>query len=106
MGRNSPRTGMDQRQDVIQKTYQLLIMMERVTGYDPGEAFYKAVVESLNSAPEEDLPGLFVKIADVVTRSVDKAAEEISEIRKLALVEEEKEDRTKEIEEVSEILNF
>lgn len=97
---------MDIRQDIIQKAYQLLVMMERVTGYEPGEEFYKAVVESLNGLPEEELPGMFVKIADIVTNSVDRAAEEISGIRKLALFEEETNERTKEIEEVSEILNF
>lgn len=97
---------MDTRQEIIQKSYELLVMMERVTGYEPGEAFYRSVVEALKNVPEENLPETFVKIADIVTNAVDRAAEEISQIRKLALFEEESEERTKEVEEVSTLLNF
>lgn len=49
---------------------------------------------------------MFVRIADIVTQSVDRAAEQISELKKLALFEEEREDRTREVKEVSELLNF
>lgn len=97
---------MDTRQDVIEKAYTLLVMMERVTGYAPGEDFYKSVVASLQDMEESKLNETFLKIADIVTRSVDEAATEIAELRKTAAVEEEHAERTKEIEEVSEILNF
>lgn len=97
---------MDTRQDVIQKTYTLLVMMEKVTGYAPGEEFYKNVIASLQAMDEAKLNETFVKIAEIVTNSVDKAAQDVAEIRKEAIQDEEHAERTKEIEEVSEILNF
>ncbi len=97
---------MDTRQDVIQKAYTLLVMMEKVTGYAPGEEFYKNVVASLQAMDEAKLNETFMKIAEIVTNSVDRAAQEVAEIRKAETEESERTERTKEIEEVSEILNF
>lgn len=97
---------MDTRQDVIQKAYTLLVMMEKVTGYAPGEEFYKNVVASLQAMDEAKLNESFMKITEIVTNSVDRAAQEVAEIRKAETEENERTERTKEIEEVSEILNF
>lgn len=97
---------MDTRQDVIQKAYTLLVMMEKVTGYAPGEEFYKNVVASLQAMDEAKLNETFMKIAEIVTNSVDRAAQDVAEIRKAETEEGERAERTKEIEEVSEILNF
>lgn len=82
------------------------MMMEKATGYAPGEDFYKSVVASLQEMEESKLNETFLKIADIVTRSVDEAAAEIVELRKIAASEEEFSERSKEIEEVSKILNF
>lgn len=97
---------MDTRQDVIQKTYTLLMMMEKVTGYAPGEDFYKSVVASLQEMDESRLEETFLKITEIVTNSVDRAAQEVAEIRKKDAEDFERSERTKEIEEVSHILNF
>ena len=97
---------MDTRQDVIQKTYTLLMMMEKVTGYAPGEDFYKSVVASLQGMDESRLEETFLKITEIVTNSVDRAAQEVAEIRKKDAEDFERSERTKEIEEVSHILNF
>lgn len=97
---------MDTRQDVIQKAYTLLMMMEKVTGYAPGEEFYKNVVASLQDMEETKLAETFAKIAEIVTNSVDRAAQDVAEIHKEAIQDEERSERTREIEEVSEILNF
>lgn len=97
---------MDTREDVIQKTYTLLVMMERATGYSPGEQFYRSVVNALNEAPEPELPSLFQKIADIVTQSVDNAFAEAERIRRMIIRDEEREHRSREIDQVSGILNF
>lgn len=97
---------MDTRQDVIQKAYTLLVMMERVTGHQPGEQFYRSVVDALNAAPEPELPGLFRKIADIVTNSVDNAFAEAERLRRMIIRDEERTNRSQEIEAVSGILNF
>ncbi len=97
---------MDTRQDVIEKAYTLLMMMEKVTGYAPGEDFYKSVVASLNAAPEEELPRLFSEIAEIVTNSVDKAVAIATTLGKEAVADRESEDRSKEIGDIAELLNF
>lgn len=97
---------MDTRQDVIEKAYTLLMMMENATGHSPGEDFYKSVVASLNAAPEEELPRLFAEIAEIATNAVEKAAMAASNLGKEAVAEKESEDRSKEIGEIAELLNF
>jgi FlaA1/EpsC-like NDP-sugar epimerase len=97
---------METRQEIIQKAYQLLIMMENATGFRPGEDFYKSVVASLDSAPEDELPKIFAEIAQIVTESVDRAAMAISEFKKDVVVERENSDRSQEMSEVATLLNF
>lgn len=82
------------------------MMMEKATGYAPGEDFYKSVAASLNAAPEEELPRLFAEIAEIVTNSVERAAAAMTNFGKEAIAEKESEDRSKEIGEIAELLNF
>ncbi|MFZ3232334.1 MAG: hypothetical protein WA194_02170 [Patescibacteria group bacterium] len=52
------------------------------------------------------MPALFAQIAEIVTNSVDRAAAAMTQYGKDVIAEKELADRSQEVDEVAELLNF
>lgn len=97
---------MEFRQEIIEKTLKLLQGMEWLTGFHPGDKYYTDIVESLNNLSETELPEKFIQITQIITQSIDSSVQDIADIKKESIRNEESLDHLKELNEIASILNF
>lgn len=97
---------MELRQDIIEKTMKLLQSMEQATGFHPDENYYKNIINSLNNLSDEELPGKFLQITEIMIQSIDQTVHTIVSIQQESMRDKESIDRSEELEKIASILNF
>lgn len=97
---------MDLRQDIIEKTLKLLQILEESTWFHPDENYYSNIINSLSNISDEELPGKFLQITEIIIQSIDQTVHNIVCIQQESLKNKELIDRSEELEKIASILNF
>ena len=97
---------MDQRKDIIEKTLILLHAMEQFTWYNPWEEYYAKIISIMNELNDDEIVAKFVQITDMVNKTISQSVQDIKEMNRKYMNEQESLDKSQELENIATIINF